>query len=215
MAKQKSEISKNEIILAGIKEIAKHGFRDITVRGICRVGGITNGRFFYYFTDKTDFILQAVSYSYSLLSDHIALWEMNIAEDLETNYVRLFEHWQDFWRKNPSMVFFFVETRINPPAELRYDFTDFRRKTFVATLRAKLHEVVTYFYPGDPKMQSFLIGVWLTVLDYVVLGLGLQKIDIYPNRESYLSSQNKMFHKILMAFLYGMGSEQFKAVLDT
>lgn len=78
-----------------------------------------------------------------------------------------------------------------------------------------MHEVVTYFYPGDPKMQSFLIGVWLTVLDYVVLGVGLQKIDIYPNRESYLSSQNKMFHKILMAFLYGMGSEQFKAVLDT
>lgn len=214
MSEKKTEISRSEIMSVAINEFQKNGFNNTSVRGICRAGGFTNGRFFYYFKDKTDLIHCCVRESYELLSDYMALFNMDIKADLEANSLNLFSHWQDFWRQHPELIFFFVETRINPPYELRYDFTACRRETFVATLRAKLKDIMSFYYPDDPKKQAFLVGIWLTVLDYVVIGVGLQKVDIYPDREGWLRSQKAMFKKILIAFLYGIESEQFRAMLD-
>lgn len=214
MSEKNTEVSRNEIMRVSIEEFSKNGFNNTSVRGICRAGGFTNGRFFYYFKDKTDLIHNCVRENYELLSDYINLFKMDIKADLETNSLNLFSHWQDFWRQHPELIFFFVETRISPPNDLRYDFTACRRETFVATLRAKLKDIMSFYYPDDLKKQAFLVGIWLTVLDYVVLGIGLQKVDIYSDRESWLRSQYTMFRKVLTAFLYGIESEQFRAVLE-
>lgn len=214
MSENNIEITKSEIMRVAIEEFSKNGFNNTSVRGICRAGGFTNGKFFYYFKDKTDLIQNCVREGYELLADYIYLFKTDIKADLETNSMNLFTHWQDFWRQHPELIFFFVETRINPPHELRYDFTARRRETFVATLRSKLKDIMSLYYPEDFKKQAFLTGIWLTVLDYVVIGIGLQKVDIYSDSESWLRSQNRMFRKVLTAFLYGIESEQFQAMLE-
>lgn len=76
----------------------------------------------------------------------------------------------------------------------------------------------SFYYPDDPKRQSFLTGVGMTVLDYTFVGIGIPKADLYATMEDWLQSQYHIFHKMLVAFLYGLDSDSFAALksdLDT
>ncbi len=206
---KKSEISRDMIIQAAIQEFCVHGFQGASIRRICKESGITNGRLFHYFKTKADLYLACAESYFRILSEYMQRFELDVAENFEQNAVRLHTHWQNFWRIHPETDKLFIQLRINPPPEIANELLAARRQTFIRSMKLILRDMLTFFYPGDPEMQSFLTGVWLSVLDFTVVGVGLQKVDLYPDMESWLSSQEKMFKKLLRAFLYGANSEEF------
>lgn len=209
---EKSESTRKLIIETAVSEFSEHSLDGASVRRICRKSGVTNGRLFHHFENKEALYVACAEYCYRILSEHIEKFHTDESEDLEKNSMHLFLHWQDFWRLHPEMISFFIQLRINPPPHIALDLLMARRQSFVSSLKKVLHGIFIFFYPDDPEQRAFLTGVWLSVLDYTVVGIGLQKLDLYANMDEWLESQTRMFRKVLCAFLYGVDSESFAAL---
>lgn len=195
-----------------MREFSDNGFQGASIRRICKESGITNGRLFHYFKTKTELYLACAENYFGMLGEYMAQFQLNVAQDFEQNALRLQEHWQNFWRIYPGTDKLFIQLRINPPPEIAAELLAARRQTFIASMKLVLRDMLMLFYPDDPEQQAFLTGVWLSVLDFTVVGVGLQKVDLYPDMESWLQSQANMFRKLLRAFLYGVNSEEFAAL---
>lgn len=209
---EKSENSRKLIIETAVSEFSRYKLDGASIRRICRESGVTNGRLFHHFKNKEALYIACAEHCYRILSEHIEKFNMDESEDLEKNSLRLFLHWQDFWRIHPEMTGFFIQLRINPPPHIALNLLMARRQSFVSSLKTVLHGIFTFFYPDDPEQRAFLTGVWLSVLDYTVVGIGLQKLDLYSGLDEWLESQTRMFRKVLCAFLYGVDSESFAAL---
>lgn len=211
-AQEKSEISRAKIIKAATEEFCENGFQGASVRRICQASGVSNGRLFHHFKDKNEIFFATAEDYFSTLAAHIKRFQPDFSESLEENSLMLFAHWQNFWRLHPGAEKFFIEIRVNPPQGLQKPLLAMRRSTFVGSLRTVLQNMMANYYPDDTEQQAFLVGVWLSVLDYTVVGIGLQKVDLYDSVEKWMQSQARMFRKILTAFLYGVDSESFAAL---
>lgn len=211
-AQEKSEISRELIIKAATVEFCENGFSGASVRRICQASGVTNGRLFHHFKDKNEIFFAAAEDYFQTLAAHIDCFRADFSKTLEENSLMLFAHWQDFWRLHPGAEKFFIEIRINPPQGLQKRLLAMRRSTFVGSLRVVLQNMMVHYYPNDTEQQAFLVGVWLSVLDYTVVGIGLQKVDLYDSVEEWLQSQSRMFRKILVAFLYGVDSKELHSL---
>lgn len=197
------------ILRAALEEFNKYGFTGASIRRICKASGVTNGRLYHHFENKAELYLACAERYYKMLSNHMQRFELSIAETLEENSMRLYTHWQDFWRMYPETNKLFIQLRINPPAEIALALGAVRRETYLSTIKTLLLDMYSFFYPNDPDKQAFLTAVWISVLDYTLLGIGLQKADLYANMEDWMRSQARIFHKMLCAFLYGVNSEEF------
>ncbi len=209
---EKSKNSRKLIIEAALSEFSEHGFEGASIRRICQKSGVTNGRLFHHFKTKQDLYLACAEECYRILGEYIERYRMDVCETLEKNSLNLFVHWQNFWRIHPNLIRFFISLRINPPREIADKLLMARRRSFVSSLKTVLREIFVFFYPDNPEQQAFLTGVWLSVLDYTVVGIGLQKLDLYADMDGWLDSQTRMFRKVLCAFLYGIDSEAFYAL---
>lgn len=205
----KAEISRDLIVQVAIGEFSEKGFQGASIRRICKASGVTNGRLFHYFKSKADLYLACAESYFKMIGEYMQRFELNIAEDYEQNALRLHAHWQNFWRIHPETDRLFIQLRINPPPELAREIQTVRRKNFINSLKLILQDMMSFFYPNDPEQQAFMTGVWLSVLDFTVVGVGLQKVDLYSDMESWLKSQERMFRKLLRAFLYGVNSKEF------
>lgn len=217
-ASEKSEISRELILKAAILEFGEYGYEGAFMRRICKASGVSNGRLFHHFKDKSELYLACGRSVFEMFAEHIETFNLDVAQNLEENSLRLYAHWQNFWRIHPETDEITIQMRLNPPVSLRKEITAIRRQYFVSPLRRVLHDMFSFYYPNDPKQQSFLTGVWLTVLDYTFVGIGMPKIDLYSTMEDWLQSQYRIFHKMLAAFLYGLNSDSFAALqsdLDT
>lgn len=211
-AQEKSEISRALIVKAAAEEFCENGFKGASIRRICQKSGVSNGRLFHHFKDKNEIFFAAAEDYFRTLAAYIGQFQSDFTKNLEENSLMLFAHWQNFWRVHPGAEKFFIEIRINPPQGLQKQLLAMRRSTFVGSLRLVLQNMMAHYYPDDTEQQAFLVGVWLSVLDYTVVGIGLQKVDLYDSTEQWMQSQARMFRKILAAFLYGVDSESFAAL---
>lgn len=209
---KKTEITRSQIITAALEEFGEKGFQYASIRRICKNGNFSNGKLFHHFEDKSDLYIGCIEYAYSLLADHIIKFNFDESLSLEENSLELFTHWQNFWKIHPELVSVFFESRIAAPEELRDRIIHIRQKTFMGALKTKLRSMFAFYHPDSPQKQAFLVGVWVSVLDYVAIGIGYQKAFIYNDPDAYLQSQNAMFKKVLIAFLYGMDSDKFREV---
>ncbi len=209
---KKTEITRSQIITSALNEFNEKGFTGASLRRICRNGKFSNGKLFHHFKDKNELYFGCLEYCYSLLADHILDFDFDIKLKLEENSINLFTHWQNFWRIHPDLISIFFESRISPPTELREEIIRIRQRTFLSILKSKLRKMFAFYHPESPQKQAFLVGIWITVLDYVAIGIGYQKNLIYNDEEAYLESQSAMFKKVLIAFLYGMDSDRFKEI---
>lgn len=211
---KKTEISRSQIIEAALSEFSEKGFPYASLRRICEKGNFSNGKLFHHFEDKNDLYLACIEHAYTLLTDHILRFDFDAAQNLEENSVNLFIHWQSFWHMHPDLISVLFESRVAAPPELRKKIVPIGQKTFLAAVKLKLRNMFSFYYPNSPQKQSFLVGVWITAHDYATVGIGYQKSLVYNEGEldSYLQKQNAMFEKVLIAFLYGMESEQFKKI---
>lgn len=215
---EKSKISRELILKAALAEFTEHGFEGASIRRICKASGVSNGRLFHHFKDKSALYLGCAESVFKIYAEHIVTFELDITKNLEENSLRLYTHWQNFWRIHPETDAITIQMRLNPPPALRSDITAIRRRYFVSPLKQVLHDMFSFYFPNDPKRQSFLTGVWMTVLDYTFVGIGIPKADLYATMEDWLQSQYHIFHKMLAAFLYGLDSDSFAALqsdLDT
>lgn len=206
---EKTERSRERIIQAAMQEFQTNTFQSASIRRICQIGGVTNGRFFHHFKTKAELYLVCAERYFEMLGAYVATFEADPKMDFEQNSLSLYAHWQNFWRIHPELTYLFIQLRVNPPAEIAEELLSVRRRTFVRRLKLILHDMLTLYYPDDPEQQAFLTGVWLSILDYTLIGVGLQKVDLYPDMESWMHSQKIMFQKLLCAFLYGINSEEF------
>lgn len=211
-ASEKSERSRDLILKAATVEFYENGFQGASVRRICQASGVTNGRLFYHFKDKRELFFAVAEDCFGTLSAYIEQFQPDFSKNLEENSLQLFAHWQNFWRLHPNLDRLFIEIRINPPSGMNKQLLALRRSTFVGSLRAVLQKMMSHYYPDDIEQQAFLVGVWLSVLDYTIVGIGLQKLDLYDSMDEWMRSQASMFRKVLTAFLYGVDSESFAAL---
>ena len=56
------ETRRNDLILAALRSIEKHGFRDSTIQTICEESGLSRGMISHYFDGKDDLLLAAFDY---------------------------------------------------------------------------------------------------------------------------------------------------------
>lgn len=209
---EKSAQSREQIIQAAMQEFQTNSFQSASIRRICQIGRVTNGKFFHHFKTKAELYLVCAERYFELLGAYVSTFETDPTKDFEQNSLSLYAHWQNFWRIHPEMDYLFIQLRVNPPAEIAGELLAVRRKTFVRSLKLILHDMLTLYYPHDPEQQAFLTGIWLSVLDYTLIGVGLQKVDLYSDMESWMRSQEIMFQKLLRAFLYGVNSKEFSAL---
>lgn len=217
-ASEKSEISRELILAAAIQDFSKYGYEGASMRRICKESGVSNGRLFHHFKDKQALYLACGRSIFEMFATHIETFNLDISQNLEENSLRLYMHWQNFWRIHPETDEMTIQMRLNPPVPLRSEINAILRQYFVGPLKRVLHDMFSFYYPNDPKQQSFLTGVWLTVLDYTFVGIGLPKADLYATMEDWLQSQYRIFHKMLTAFLYGLDSDSYASLqsdLDT
>lgn len=211
-ASEKSEISRELILKAAFQEFGKYGYEGASMRRICKESGVSNGRLFHHFKDKPTLYLACGKYIFQMYAAHIETFRVDISQDLEHNALLLYTHWQNFWRMHPEANEIIIQMRLNPPVPLRSEITAIRRQYFAGPLKRVLHDMFSFYYPNDPKQQSFLTGVWMTVLDYTFVGVGVPIADLYPTMEDWLQSQYRIFRKMLSAFLYGLNSDSYAAL---
>lgn len=179
---EKSKISRELILKAALAEFTEHGFEGASIRRICKASGVSNGRLFHHFKDKSALYLGCAESVFKIYAEHIVTFELDITKNLEENSLRLYTHWQNFWRIHPETDAITIQMRLNPPPALRSDITAIRRRYFVSPLKQVLHDMFSFYFPNDPKRQSFLTGVWMTVLDYTFVGIGIPKIICFRAR---------------------------------
>lgn len=211
-SQEKSEISRELILKAAILEFGEHGYEGASMRRICKASDVSNGRLFHHFKDKEELYLACGKYVFQMFAAHIETFALDAAQNLEENSLRLYMHWQNFWRIHPETDEIIIQLRLYPPIPLRKEICAIRRRYFVTPLKQILHDMFSFYYPNDPKQQSFLTGVWMTVLDYTFIGVGMPKADLYSTMEDWLQSQYRIFHKMLTAFLYGLDSDSYAAL---
>lgn len=206
---EKSKHSRESIVQAAISEFSQYGYEGASIRRICKGSGISNGRLFHHFKDKNELYLACGQYIFQMLAAYMEKFEPDITQDVEENLMRLYTHWQNFWRIHPETDELTIQMRINPPVPLRRRIQAVRRQYFATPLKMILHDIFSFFYPNDTQQQSFLTGVWMTLLDYTFVGIGLPKADLYTNMEQWLESQYRIFRKMLRVFLRGIDSDAY------
>ena len=60
----KTKKTKDKILNAALKIMAKYGYEYLTVRNICEAAGVSNGTFYHHFSNKDDLLAQYLMKSY-------------------------------------------------------------------------------------------------------------------------------------------------------
>lgn len=205
----KSRISKESIIKVAIPEFSEKGYKDASLNRICRIGNISKGRLYHHFENKDELYLAVVEESYRKLTEYILDFKIKFHKNIEDVLMDLFYWWQSFWKMYPSYTGIFIDSRRNPPFWLREELVSMRRDTFIKPLKLTVRDIVLYYYPDDVKLQSILVGLFITLIDYTST-VGLSKIDIYDTSTSFFGSQAMLFKRLLMTMLYGAGDDRAK-----
>lgn len=203
---EKSQKTRDQLLRAATDEFAAGGYVYASMRRICHEAGATNGKMFHHFKNKEELYLACVETNYTQLANCMCRFELDIKRDLLGNLDLLHALWQSFWHEHPDLIPFFQNVRVSTPPELIKQTIALRRRTFTVPLKNALREITTFFYPNDPKRQAMLSAVWMTLLDYTAVGVGIQKLDLYNNMHDWLASQEKVFHQMLRSFLFGFDS---------
>ena len=109
---EKTEITKNKIFDAAIKEFGINGYAAGSVNNICKTG-INKGLIYHNFKDKDELYLECVKKSCHGLICYIG---DNKAQD---SFVEYMEASRRFFEEHESEAYIFLEARTNPPHHLK------------------------------------------------------------------------------------------------
>ncbi len=205
----KSHISKETIIAVAVPEFSERGYKEASLNRICINGRISKGKLYHHFKNKDELYLSVVEESYKKLTEHLLDFKIKFHKNIEDVFMDLYKWWQAFWKMYPLYIGIFIDSRRNPPFWLREQLVEMRRDTFIKPLKLMVRDIVLYYYPEDIKLQSILVGLFITLLDYTST-VGLSKIDIYDSSTSYLDAQVPLFKRLLLTVLYGAGDDRAK-----
>lgn len=210
---QRTDVSKEQIINAAIYEFGKYGFPYASQRRICEVGGFTNAVLLRQFDNLDALYLECVSTCYAQLHAHLQTFHLHPQDTLEDNLLRLHRCWQNFFRLSPEKLRIFIQARAVPPPGLKSRLNAVRKAQLTDCLRDKLLEIVCFYMPDDTQRQAFLVDSWMELLENIAVGVNLHKRDLYPeNFERWLHEQEELFQRFVRMLLYGLGSEQVRAL---
>lgn len=80
---EKSEISRELILKAAILEFGEYGYEGASMRRICKASGVSNGRLFHHFKDKSELHLASGRSVFEMFAEHIETFNLDKAKFLQ------------------------------------------------------------------------------------------------------------------------------------
>ncbi|MGN0370420.1 MAG: TetR/AcrR family transcriptional regulator [Butyrivibrio sp.] len=109
--KEKTEITREKIFMAAIREFGTNGYALGSINNICKTG-INKGLVYHNFKDKDELYLECVKRS---LNDLIGYVAENKADE---SFVKYMDARKKFFDANEYEAYIFLEARTNPPGHL-------------------------------------------------------------------------------------------------
>lgn len=140
--KKKSELSKQKILDAALKEFATKGYQGASLNIACAQNNISKGAIYHHFKDKNEIYLLCVDNCFKHLTDYLKD-NLSITEGtIDDGLKEYFDRRLNFFSEHPLYLGIFVDAAYNAPSELvpqikqsRQPFDDFNM-TFISTLLA-------------------------------------------------------------------------------
>lgn len=76
------KVTKEELIEISISLFNEHGYKNTTVKDICKECGVTQGAFYHYFKNKQDVLMGALNYDY-IWKDGIEIVNLLLGDESE------------------------------------------------------------------------------------------------------------------------------------
>lgn len=108
---EKTELTKNKIYAAAMKEFGSNGYGNGSINNICKTG-INKGLIYHNFKDKDTLYLECVKKSCEMLLQYIT---HNMAEETFVEYMNVR---MNFFREHEPEAYIFLEALTNPPRNL-------------------------------------------------------------------------------------------------
>lgn len=206
---QPLEINKAQVLEVAMHDFGEYGFAYASLRRICEMGGFTAARLRRAFRSKEELYVACVESAYTQLAAHLQAFQTDAQADLETNLLRLYRVWLYFFRSHADHIRVIIGARAVPPPGLQTKLTAIRQKVLLAYLQEILQDIARAYSPNDASRQATLAALWMSMLDSVIIGGGLQKRDLYPeNLEMHLHAREEMFKEALHIWALGLERAQ-------
>lgn len=114
---EKNARSRQRILDAAIREFSEKGYDAASLNTVCAEDHISKGIIYHYFKDKDELYLLCVSMCYDSLTEYL---EQNGGggDTAERRLQSYFDARLRFFAKNPVYLGIFLNTTLNPPAQL-------------------------------------------------------------------------------------------------
>ena len=201
--KTKSAVSRTKILDAAVKEFSHIRYEKASINQICRDGGISKGRLYYYYESKEQLYYAAAQRCFSRLGDHVCAFTPQPELPMEENILRFIAVWQDLWRSNPQTAYFMGRVRLSPPDSLRESiialFVSLRERVLVV----KLQEIFRIYFPGDETRQRLFAAISYVAISYIAGYIGASQVDKLEKQPDFFDKQMQLFKTLVHIFLHG------------
>lgn len=203
MRQQPLEMDKTQVLQAAMHDFGEYGFAYASLRRICEMGGFTPAQLRRVYRSKEVLYVACVEAAYTQLSAHLRQFQFDATADLEADLLRLYRVWLYFFRLHPEQLKVIIGARAVPPPGLQTKLSAIRQKVLSANLQEILQDLM-HAHISDDETGTALVTLFMSLLDDVILGSGLQKSDLYPeNLETHLHEREQTFQKALHIWVRG------------
>lgn len=139
-----SQENVNEIIESASHIFAICGYEETSTNEICRMCGISKGKFYYYFNDKEDLFTACCAHAYSIVNEIFVLFEFDKNASFRDNLVNLFYCYQKIFDKHNFLLYiiYSIHSTQQPAIKEKIaEITDYHQKKFTNLLQ----KVVEHF----------------------------------------------------------------------
>lgn len=128
----------NEIVEAASRIFTIYGYEETSVNEICKMCGISKGKFYYYFNDKEDLFAACCTYAYSIVNEIFDLFEFDRNSSFTETLLNLFACYQKVFEKHGFLLYIIYSIHSTQQPTIKdkiAEITKYHQKKFTVLLR--------------------------------------------------------------------------------
>lgn len=197
---EKTELTREKIINAGILEFGTKGYEGASLNNICNDNGISKGLIYHNFKGKDEIYLLCVRRCFDTITTY--LQEQNIGSDMHYYMELRFR----FFSEHPLYARIFFESVLQPPKHLKEEIRDLKSNFDEINLKIYRLAISKLTLRDDVNEQE--------ALEYynMVQNMfhGFFQYGVFHNNDfnSLMDAHETKLAKILDLMLYGIAKEE-------
>lgn len=127
-----------EITEAASRIFTIYGYEETSVNEICKMCGISKGKFYYYFNDKEDLFTACCTHAYSVVNEIFDMFEFDRTASFTENLIRLFFCYQKVFEKHNFLLYIIYTTHSSQQPAIKdkvMEITNYHQKKFTALMK--------------------------------------------------------------------------------